>query len=120
MIFLFTHLLRHYLFLLIKFEPRKKLLMQDSVTNQKHLGMHVANELNLLKKSSNRSGRQHTCLTDSTDRSRRDSMRILQTFAREGPCQGDHASVCPSVGGPSRVPSIAIEKKEEQKLELKK
>jgi hypothetical protein len=98
-------------------------LTQDLITHRKHLGVRVANEPNLLEKTSNRFGQQHTGLTGSvdwSDRSHRDPTRNLQTLTREGPRQGERVPGYPSVGMPARTPSIAIETKEEQKLGLEK
>jgi hypothetical protein len=44
-------------------KPHTSLLMQDLVTHQKHLGVQVTDESNLLERSLNRSGRRHTGLT---------------------------------------------------------
>jgi hypothetical protein len=78
----------------------------------KALGVRVANELNLLEKSANRSRWWHTSLigsVDWSDRSHLNPTRNLQTFAQEGSCQGEHVLICPSVGRPARTPSIVVE-----------
>jgi hypothetical protein len=62
-------------------------------------------------------------LTDSagqSELSHRDPMRNLQTFAREGPHQGERMLGCPSVSKSAITPSITVEMKEEHKLGLEK